>query len=294
MLLLQRADTRDVVDLAEGSVAQVLVTDTGSTGSAFVVGTDRLVTNAHVVAGGSDVSVRYEDGDRADCTVDAVDESLDLAALACSTGERTVLELASERPDLGEDVVALGYPGGAVPGQESLALTTGVVSRPTADGGFIQTEAALNPGNSGGPLIALDDLQVVGVATAVDGAQENTGFAVPAEAVRVFLQGEDPAEPPPSQPEAAASPPPEGSGSANVLTVVLAALLGAVVGWFARWGWARRRAPSTRVLIGTDRPAAPPPVADDPVPIEIALVGEARPAESAEAEVSENPQFGGS
>lgn len=297
MLLLVRGDTRDAAALGEESVAQIVVVDAGSSGTGFVVDQDVLVTNAHVLGSGSEVVARFADGEEVPCAVDDVDESLDLAVLACASGDRTVLELAQDRPDLGEEVVALGYPGGEVPGQETLALTSGVVSRPTTDGGYIQTEAALNPGNSGGPLIALDDLQVVGVATAVDDARENTGFAVPSTTVRDFLAGVTPSEAPEPDPRSDAGPSPEAGdgGGVSLLVTALVGVLGVALGWFARSRWKPTPAPAPRILIDSSRPpvvgAAPATEVD---PIEVALVGQARPADPDESEVSQDPQSGGS
>jgi len=300
MMLLARADTRDAAVLGEESVAQIVVLDAGSSGSGFIVDQDVLVTNAHVLAGGgSEVVARFADGEEVPCTIDDWDDALDLAVLACATGDRTVLELATERPDLGEEVVALGYPGGAVPGDETLALTSGVVSRPTTDGGYIQTEAALNPGNSGGPLIAIDDLQVVGVATAVDDARENTGFAVPSTTVRDFLDGVTPSEAPEPEPRSEDAPAPtDGDDGIGLLVTVLVGALGVGVGWFARSRWKRTPPPAPRILIDPSRasgagvPAAPRSPEIDP--IEVALVGQARPAGPDESEVSQDPQSGGS
>ena len=152
--------------------------DSGS-GSAFVR-EDYLVTNQHVVDGADEMDVRFERGDWAAADVVATDVYADLAVLSADIPEyASPLSFVEGVPPVGTEVVALGSPFGL----ES-SLSTGVVSgrnrslrSPTgfAIPNTVQTDAGLDPGNSGGPLLTLDGA-VTGIAVA--GAGNSVGFAV--------------------------------------------------------------------------------------------------------------------
>ena len=132
------------------------------TGSGVVLGRDGLiVTNAHVVSDvGSEVQIRFTDGRRSRGRVVEADPLADLALV--DPDERNGLSSleAAEMSALrvGQDVVALGFPAflhASVTGGH-LTVTRGIVSAliQNRDGiGIVQTDAALNPGNSGGPLV---------------------------------------------------------------------------------------------------------------------------------------------
>jgi S1-C subfamily serine protease len=132
-----------------------------ATGSGFVVDRDgTILTNAHVIAGATEVSVQFADKTRVDAAVLGRDDSTDLAVLEVDPDEvdLTPLELGSSRGvQVGDPTIAIGNPFGL-----ERTLTTGVVSATkrtirAPDGfqidGVIQTDAAINPGNSGGPLL---------------------------------------------------------------------------------------------------------------------------------------------
>jgi serine protease Do len=160
----------------------------GGEGTGFIVRQDGVVvTNFHVVAGASKVSVITSDGDRFNARPIGGLDSADLAVLKIASQGLPTVDLGdSERLRLGETVVALGFALGLEGGP---SVTSGIVSATgrtiQADGGaaryedMIQTDAAINPGNSGGPLVNLAG-QVVGINTAgVPAAQgENIGFAI--------------------------------------------------------------------------------------------------------------------
>lgn len=159
-----------------------------STGTAFAFGRDpgeggtNLVTNYHVVenllnSGKREVAVEQENK-RFIARVTRTDASKDLAVLH-TEDPFPRLSSAAAPATPGMPVLVVGAPLGL----ES-TVTTGVVSalRNTADGPMVQFDAALNPGNSGGPVVNAQK-QVVGVATAKIANAENVGLAIPIAAV---------------------------------------------------------------------------------------------------------------
>jgi S1-C subfamily serine protease len=166
-------------------------------GSGFVIDkSGRIITNFHVVEGAEDVEVSFSNRDSVKARIVGKDPSTDLAVLKVDVDARalTPLQLGnSDRVRVGDSVVAIGNPLGY-----ERSVTAGIVSalhRPlTAPSDFtiddvIQTDAAINSGNSGGPLIAANG-KVIGVNTAIatgnTGARGNIGigFAVPVNTVR--------------------------------------------------------------------------------------------------------------
>jgi len=162
-------------------------------GSGFVYDADgHIVTNQHVVDGAQSVSVRFWDGSTYDATVVGSDPSTDLAVVKVDAPADLIVPLLlgdSTQLSVGESVVALGSPFGL-----EGTLTSGVVSalnrEMTSPNGFtisnsIQTDAAINHGNSGGPLLN-SAAEVVGVNTQIkseSGGSDGIGFAVPASTV---------------------------------------------------------------------------------------------------------------
>ncbi|MGH3083331.1 MAG: S1C family serine protease [Gaiellaceae bacterium] len=166
-------------------------------GSGFVIDkSGRIVTNFHVVEGADDIEVSFSNRDSVKARLVGRDPSTDLAVLKVDVDARalTPLQLGnSDRVRVGDSVVAIGNPLGY-----ERSVTAGIVSalhRPlTAPNDFtiddvIQTDAAINSGNSGGPLIAANG-HVIGVnaaiATGNSGSRGNIGigFAVPVNTVR--------------------------------------------------------------------------------------------------------------
>ncbi len=152
--------------------------DSGS-GSGFVY-EDVVVTNQHVVAGADAMDVRFAEGDWREAGVRATDVYADLAVLSTDVPDYAApLSFVEAIPPVGTEVVALGSPFGL----ES-SVSTGIISGrdralPSPNGfsipNTVQTDAGLDPGNSGGPLLTLDGL-VTGIAVA--GAGSSVGFAV--------------------------------------------------------------------------------------------------------------------
>ena len=157
----------------------VVLIDAGDgTGSGFVVDTTGyILTNEHVVRGSTWVSVILDNGDRLTAYVAATDASRDIALIKVDRSFQSVLQFATEARE-GEEVIALGYPFGYTLGQ-GMTITTGIVSAlRTYDGvAYVQTDSALNPGNSGGPLLNLTGA-VVGMNTAGITDAQGLNFAV--------------------------------------------------------------------------------------------------------------------
>jgi S1-C subfamily serine protease len=166
-------------------------------GSGFFVNSDTILTNAHVVPGQVNVIVRLHDGRQVSGYVATRQPSIDLAVVKVSSGlvaPATLTLGTSESVRVGQEVVAIGSPFG-IEG----TVTRGIVSALRSVEGvrLIQTDAALNPGNSGGPLLDRAG-NVVGVATLKFTRGEQLGFAVAIEHALPILEGR-PAAAAPSQ-----------------------------------------------------------------------------------------------
>jgi serine protease Do len=161
---------------------------TGSLGSGFVIREDGLiVTNRHVIVGARTVRVRLSDGRELPASIVGSDAVTDIAVLKIDAGHLPALRLGSSQTvAVGDAVIAIGNPYGL--GQ---SVSAGIVSArgrileddPYID--FLQTDAAINRGNSGGPLMTVDGT-VVGVTSAIfspSGGSVGLGFAIPAETV---------------------------------------------------------------------------------------------------------------
>jgi putative serine protease PepD len=165
-------------------------------GTGFVYDTDgHIVTNEHVIDGASSVSVKLSDGSTWKATVVGSDTSTDLAVLKISApaSKLTPLTLAdSSTVAVGDGVVAIGNPFGL-----DDTVTSGIVSAidreiaapdSTPIEGAIQTDAAINHGNSGGPLLNLAG-NVIGVTSQIQsesGGNDGVGFAIPSNTVRTI------------------------------------------------------------------------------------------------------------
>ena len=161
-----------------------------SSGSGFLIAPDGLmVTNAHVVEGSDWMQVRLADGRRFPGKVVGLDSRVDLALVRIegASGLPTLSLGDSNRLRVGEFVLALGHPFGL---EQSVSF--GIVSRkgapltvaaPGFD--FIQTDAAVNPGNSGGPLVNMAG-QVVGV-NSMAARNGSIGFAIPVNLVKMLV-----------------------------------------------------------------------------------------------------------
>jgi len=164
----------------------------GVLGSGFIVTADGLiVTNDHVVAGAKTVRVRFSDAREVPAQIVGTDVATDIALLRVDAGHLPALRLGSStRSSVGDAVIAIGNPYGL--GQ---TVTAGIVSArgraldadPYID--FLQTDAAINRGNSGGPLVSTDGtvLGVTSVIFSPSGGSVGLGFAIPAETVAAVI-----------------------------------------------------------------------------------------------------------
>ncbi|HWH44280.1 MAG TPA: trypsin-like peptidase domain-containing protein, partial [Thermoleophilaceae bacterium] len=168
-----------------------------ATGSGFVLDKDGFIlTNAHVVEGSDDVTVRFGERDEADAKVIGTDPSTDLAVLKVDpkdveSGLKPLTLGESKKVEVGDPAIAIGNPFGF-----DRTVTTGIISalqrQITAPNGFaidnvIQTDASINPGNSGGPLLDADG-KVIGInsqiATGGSSGSVGIGFAVPIDTAK--------------------------------------------------------------------------------------------------------------
>ncbi len=165
-------------------------------GSGFIVKSDGvIVTNAHVVAGATKMSVAMRDGQTYDARLIGIDELNDLAVLRINATRLPVAPIGTSADlAIGEWAIAIGNPYGFLLGNTEPSVTAGVISatgrnlvpQQGQEGGgtyvdMIQTDASINPGNSGGPLVnALGE--VIGVNTSIfspTGGSIGLGFAIP-------------------------------------------------------------------------------------------------------------------
>lgn len=159
-----------------------------SEGSGIIMSSDGyIITNAHVVKGASGMKVVLYNGEEHDAKLVGSDENTDLAVIKVEASNLTPAEFGdSSQLSVGEDVLAIGNPGGL---EFASSVTKGIISgvnRPirSNDAGYtmncIQTDAAINPGNSGGALVN-EYGQVVGINSSKIAATnyEGLGFAIP-------------------------------------------------------------------------------------------------------------------
>ena len=153
--------------------------------SGFIISSDGyILTNNHLVGEAEEIEVQLADGQKLEAKIIGTDPDSDVAVIKIEAEDLTCLKLAdSDTLEVGEWVIAIGNPFGL-----SHTVTAGIVSAKgrnsvglTAYEDFIQTDAAINFGNSGGPLLNIDG-EVVGINTAIlsrSGGNVGIGLAIP-------------------------------------------------------------------------------------------------------------------
>jgi serine protease Do len=157
-------------------------------GSGFVISADGyIVTNNHVVSDATKVTVTFDDGTEREAKVIGTDQRTDVAVVKVEATDLPFVKLSDTEARVGEWVVAVGNPFGL-----GGTVTAGIVSARGRDiagssyGDFLQIDAAVNTGNSGGPAFNLQG-DVIGVNTAIyspNGGNVGIAFAIPASIVK--------------------------------------------------------------------------------------------------------------
>ncbi len=194
----------DVAEAAANSVVEINVKSTGSyfgqggsssAGSGVIITADGyIVTNNHVVEGGSTYTVRTRDGQSYNATLVGTDPTSDLAVLKIeATGLTPAVFGDSDELVVGETAVAIGNPLGELGG----SVTSGIISAlsreiTTSEGttmNLLQTSAAINPGNSGGGLFNSSG-ELIGIVNAksVGTEIEGIGFAIPINTAKSVIE----------------------------------------------------------------------------------------------------------
>ncbi|SDX38570.1 serine protease, S1-C subfamily, contains C-terminal PDZ domain [Haloarcula vallismortis] len=166
------------------TIPSVVLVDTGQgQGTGFLYDSSHIVTNAHVAGTASQAQLRFHDGTWSDGTVLGTDSHSDLAVISVDEIPDTTepLSFIQDSPVIGQEVVAIGNPydlngtvtSGIISGLDRLIPSPAGYRIPDA----IQTDAAVNPGNSGGPLVSLDGA-VIGVVNSKRG--DNIAFGISA------------------------------------------------------------------------------------------------------------------
>lgn len=171
---------------AEKAYESVVVIYSGEVlGSGFAIGTNCIVTNAHVIDNVSQIRIATYDGDEHPATVVDMEEDLDIAVLRVDVS-LPYLVIGSDRDArIGDDIYAIGAP-------RSLAytLTKGILSakdRRVGNHSYLQIDAAINSGNSGGPLLNARG-EVIGMNTIKMMDSEGIGLSIPMTVICDFIR----------------------------------------------------------------------------------------------------------
>ena len=176
---------------AERTFDSVFVVMSGNAlGSGFALGESCVVTNAHVIQDASNVEITAYDGKEYPAFVYCKSDELDIAVLSVPSADFTPLMIGSNTSDIkiGDDVYAIGAPNGM-----SYTLTKGTLSsnkRKISGDDYYQLDAALNEGNSGGPLLDSQGT-VIGMNTMKMNNSEGLGLAIPIDRIIRYMKSND-------------------------------------------------------------------------------------------------------
>lgn len=183
--------TPGVVSISTLEPAEADGSRVGGIGSGVIIDSETglVLTNDHVIAGATSITVILSDKRRYAATVKGQDPETDLALLEIPAENLTALPVSvSDNVQVGDLVIAVGNPFGL-----SHSVSTGIVSaigrtdeNPLAYSDLLQTDASINPGNSGGALVNTAG-ELIGINSAIaakDGGSSGIGFAIPAHTFR--------------------------------------------------------------------------------------------------------------
>lgn len=168
----------------------VVYTDTG-VGSGFSIKENIIITNAHVVGYNKKVTVNLYDGASIKGTVIKTDAEKDLALIEVNK-TITPLSIISDNLSIGQEVYAIGAPK-----DMPYTMTKGIISaldRKLGQNTYIQIDASVNSGNSGGPLVN-ESGGVIGIITLKASDAEGIGFAINTKDINNFIEGVEVSEP---------------------------------------------------------------------------------------------------
>lgn len=165
-----------------------------SSGSGFVISSEGyILTNAHVISGAEKLGVMFTDGSEEDAILVGYDNTSDLAVLRVNRTGLQALKLGdSDTLRVGDYIITIGDPTGReLAGTTTFGIVSATARTITIDGQtntYVQVDAAVNPGNSGGPLINLDG-EVVGIVSAktITASYDDYGNAISAEGLGFAL-----------------------------------------------------------------------------------------------------------
>jgi S1-C subfamily serine protease len=177
----------------------------GGSGSGVIISSDGLIiTNGHVVGDATDVTVILDDGSVLDGTVTGVDTLTDFAFVKVDAQDLPAITLGdSSGLRVGQLAISVGNPLGNFPGSAAVGIVSGLDRSIDAFGGFggaerlnhlIQTDAAINSGNSGGALLDGDG-KLIGITTAQAGMSDGIGFALPIDLAKPIIEQAKAGEP---------------------------------------------------------------------------------------------------
>lgn len=169
--------------------AVVLIETSGGRGSGFFVSRDTLITNVHVVANDSYVTLRRIDGSTVNARVDSKAPAFDIAVLkvAQPAPNQTVIPMGSAHGlKAGQEIIVIGSALGTLQNSVSRGIVSGLRSAGGAT--LVQTDAATNPGNSGGPMLDRTGT-VIGITTMGYKGAQGLNFGVAIDHARDILEG---------------------------------------------------------------------------------------------------------
>jgi S1-C subfamily serine protease len=187
---LKASASADFSGIIEDAVKSVVTIRTDlSQGSGFVIADDGyIVTNAHVMEGAKAAEVITYDGNSHEVSLVGTDIEMDVALLKISDNYPILILGDSNDVQVGEKVIAIGNPLGL-----QFSVSEGIVSAVHREGingieAYVQTDAALNPGNSGGPLINKQG-EAIGINNFKVGNSESLGFALESDYLKDAVNG---------------------------------------------------------------------------------------------------------